>query len=151
MKKEHLLIIAVGFLILGYVLDAVVNPLASQLNLSTPYHFFTIANMSRFPFTYVSVLLKALGVIIGMLITLTSLGLKKFAKAGVLLVLSGLLQLYALQDVATQAYVVPLEWSLGFTLAGLLLFIPIIVYVLASLFETHDVFESSPLDDQSPS
>ena len=57
MKKEHLLIVAVGFLILGYVLDAVVNPLASQVSLSTPYHFFTIANLSRFPFTYVSVLL----------------------------------------------------------------------------------------------
>lgn len=141
MKKEYLLFVAVGFLILGYVLDAVVNPLSTQLNLSTPYHFFTPQNLSLYPLTFTSIILKALGVIIGALIILSSLGLKRFAKAGVLLILSGLLQLYALQDVATKAFVVPLEWSLGFTLAGVLLFIPIILYVFGSLFETHNVLE----------
>lgn len=58
------------------------------------------------------------------------------AAAGILLVISGLLQLYALQDVASRSYVVPLEWSLAFTLAGVLLLLPTLLYFLAGLVPT---------------
>jgi len=134
MKKEYLLILAVGMVILAYVLDAVVNPLS--LRLSTPYHYFTPTIISQYPFTTVSIVLKALAVVILPLITLSSLGLRRMASAGILLVLSGLLQLYALQDIATRAFVVPLEWSLGFTLAGVLLLLPTILYFLTGLIPT---------------
>jgi len=133
MKKEYLLILAVGMVILAYVLDAVVNPLT--LRLSTPYHYFTPETVSQYPFTTVSIVLKALAVFIVPVITLASLDLKKMAKSAILLVISGLLQLYALQDIATRAFVVPLEWSLGFTLAGVTLLIPTLLYFLTGLFE----------------
>ncbi len=149
MKKEYLLIVVIGFFILGYILDAVANPLS--LPLPTPYHFFTSSNISTYPFTTTSVVLKALGVVMGVLIVLASLGLKRFVKGAILLVLSGLLQLYALQDVATRAAVVPLEWALGFTLAGLLMFIPIMIFFFTSLFEHPDTSDSAPFDDQLPS
>lgn len=125
---------AVGMVILAYVLDAVVNPLA--LRLSTPYHYFTPSIISQYPFTTVSIALKALAVVILPLITFSSLGLKKMAQAASLLVLSALLQLYALQDIATRAFVVPLEWSLAFTLAGVLLLVPTLLYFLIGLVPT---------------
>jgi len=131
MKKEYLLILAVGMVILAYVLDAVVNPLT--LRLASPYHYFTPETISQYPFTTVSIVLKALAVFIIPVITLASLELKRMAKSGILLVISGLLQLYALQDIATRAFVVPLEWSLGFTLAGVLLLLPTILYFLTGL------------------
>lgn len=120
--------------ILAYVLDAVVNPLS--LRLATPYHYFTPTIISQYPFTTVSIVLKALAVIILPLITLASLGVRKMAAAGILLVISGLLQLYALQDVASRSYVVPLEWSLAFTLAGVFLLLPTLLYFLAGLVPT---------------
>src|SRR3989344_6024116 len=134
MKKEYLLILAVGMIILAYVLDAVVNPLS--LRLATSYHYFTPEIISQYPFTTVSIVLKALAVFIVPVITLASLELKRMAKSGILLVVSGLLQLYALQDIATRAFVVPLEWSLGFTLAGVLLLIPTLLYFLTGLVPT---------------
>ena len=144
------MIVAIGFFILGYILDAVANPLT--LALPTPYHFFTSANISTYPFTTTSIVLKALGVVMGVLIVLASLGLKRFIKGAILLVLSGLLQLYALQDVASRAAVVPLEWALGFTLAGLLMFLPILIFFFTSLFESRNTLdESAPFDDQLPS
>ncbi len=120
--------------ILAYVLDAVVNPLA--LRLPTPYHYFTPTIISQYPFTTVSIVLKALAVVILPLITFSSLGLKKMAQAATLLVISALLQLYALQDVATRAFVVPLEWSLAFTLAGVILLLPTLLYFLTGLIPT---------------
>lgn len=134
MKKEYLLILAVGMVILAYVLDAVVNPLT--LRLATPYHYFTPEIISQYPFTTVSIVLKALAVFIVPVITLASLGLHRIAKSVTLLVISGLLQLYALQDIATRAYVVPLEWSLGFTLTGFLLLLPAVLYFLTGLVPT---------------
>ena len=136
--------VVIGFLILGYVLDAVVNPLA--LNLPTPYHYFTLANLSKYPFTSVSIILKALSLVVSPLLLLASFGIKRFFKGAILLVISGLLQLYALQDVATAAKVIPLEWALGFTLAGLLLLAPILVFLIMGVFEGS---RSSP-DDHFP-
>ncbi len=133
MKKEFLTMVVIGFLILGYVLDAVVNPLA--LNLPTPYHYFTLANLSKYPFTSVSIILKALSLVVSPLLLLASFGIKRFFKGAILLVISGLLQLYALQDVATNARVLPLEWSISLTLTGLLLLIPTILYLLMGFIQ----------------
>jgi len=40
------------------------------------------------------------------------------------------MQLYALQDVATRAHVIPLEWSLALTLTGVVLLIPAIIFII---------------------
>lgn len=137
MKKEYLAILVVGILILTYVMDAVVLPLPQTF--TTPYHFFIPENFSTYPLTTTSIILKAVAVIMGLLVTLSSLGIKKLATAITILIVSGLLQLYALQDVVSKSYLVPLEWSLSFTLAGLALLIPMILYFMASAFEKPQV------------
>ena len=42
----------------------------------------------------------------------------------ILLIISGLAQLYAIQEIATGAQVIPMEWSLSLSLAGLALLLP---------------------------
>lgn len=148
MKKEYLLIVVVGFFILSYILDSVAKPLT--LALPTPYHFFTSDYISTYPFTSTSIVLKGLGMTMGSVIVLASINLKRFVKGAVLLILSGLLQLYALQNVVTKADVIPLEWSLGFALAGLLLLVPCVIFFCASLFEKPKMSNSTPFDNQSP-
>ena len=137
MKKEYLAILVVGILILTYVMDAVVVPLPDMF--TTPYHFFIPENFATYPLTTTSIALKALALIMGLLVTLSALGIKKIATAITLLVASGLLQLYALQDVVSKSFLVPLEWSLALTLAGLALLIPMLYYFMASAFEKSPV------------
>jgi len=142
MKKEYLIVLVIGFLILSYILDAVVNPLT--LDLITPYHFLAVNNFTTYPFTTTSIVLKALAIVLTPMIVLSALGLKKIAHAITLFVLSALLQLYALQDIASGAYVVPLEWSLGFTLAGLLLFIPVLIFFAGGLLDRFTTASEPP-------
>ena len=130
MKKEYYIFLSVGLIILAYLLDVVANPLEVSMSLPTPYHYFTAENILKYAFTSTSILLKALAIVFSLPTILAALDLKSMAKGIILLISSGLLQLYALQDVATNARVIPLEWSLALTLAGLILLLPAIVFIL---------------------
>lgn len=131
MKQEYILVIIIGLLIFAYVLDAVVNPL--KLQLATPYHFFDFSILTKYTFTTTSIVIKALALIMAPLWFLSFLDFSKLTKGAILLVLSGLMQLYALQDVATNAQVIPLEWSLSLTLTGVILLIPAVFYMVVGL------------------
>src|SRR3989338_67465 len=99
MKKEHALTLTVGLLILGYVLDAVAAPLS--IHLPTPYHFLPPDYFKTYPFSATSMVIKAVGVFLLLLTLLQALGLKAGTKGITLLILSGLIQLYSIQDVVT--------------------------------------------------
>lgn len=129
MKKEHILFIVVGFFLLSYLLDAVVNPL--NLSLATPYQFFSPKYLAQYAFTTVSIVLKSIAILLTPILFLNFLGISNMSKGITILILSALLQLYALQDVATNNQVVPLEWSLSFSLGGLLLLIPAVFYIIS--------------------
>ncbi|MFH1536289.1 MAG: hypothetical protein ABIC96_04475 [Patescibacteria group bacterium] len=128
MKKEYILVFIVGLFILAYVLDAVVNPL--RLNLITPYHYFSPAIYTKYAFTSTSIVIKSIALLFTVLWLISFMKISRLLKGGILLGLSGLMQLYALQDVATGSQIIPLEWSLSFTLAGVLLLTPMIIYLI---------------------
>ena len=145
MKQEYILVIIIGLLILAYVLDAVVNPL--KLQLPSPYHFFDPSFLSKYTFTTTSIVIKAIALVIAPLWFLSFLDLSKLTKGAILLVISGLMQLYALQDVATGAQVIPLEWSLSLTLTGVVLLIPTIIFILIGLTKkAHKSLTEGPYD-----
>lgn len=127
MKKEFLAIIIVGLFILAYVLDAAVNPLS--LRLASPYHFFTPEIMSLYVFTATSIIIKALALFLSLLWIVSIFELPFIGRGAILLVVSGLMQLYSLQDVATKAHILPLEWSLAFTFCGVILVAPSVFYL----------------------
>lgn len=131
MKQEYFPIIIAGLLILAYVLDATVNPLS--ISLVSPYHFFDPATLSKYTFTTTSLLIKSTALFIALLWFLSFLSFNKLTKGGIILFVSALMQLYALQDVAINSRVIPLEWSLALTLTGVILLIPAILYILAGL------------------
>jgi hypothetical protein len=131
MKQEYILIIIIGLLIFAYVLDAVVNPL--QLRLATPYHFFDPDILAKYTFTTTSIIIKSVALIMAPLWFLSFLSLNKLTKGAILLVLAALMQLYALQDVASNSKVIPLEWSISLALTGAVLLIPSILYIIIGL------------------
>src|SRR3989344_199935 len=132
MKKEHIGLIVGGLLLFGYLLDAVANPLPHRF--PTPYHFFTPASLTLYPFTTTSVVIKALGLFLGTTWLISLTGLQRQVKGVILFMVSALVQFYSLQDVASRAFVLPLEWSLSMTLAGALLLIPMVFYFVAGFF-----------------
>jgi ABC-type tungstate transport system substrate-binding protein len=134
MKAEFVLLTLVGMSILAYVLDAVVNPL--HLPLATPYEFFHPAAFSLYPFSIISIALKALVIAIGVPWVLSFTGIHHLVRAGITLVILGLLQLYAVQDVATGANILSQEWALGLTLGGMLLIVPLIIHLILGMFQS---------------
>lgn len=145
MKQEYVLVIIIGLLVLAYVLDAVVNPL--KLRLVTPYHFFDPQILSKYTFTTTSIVIKSVALIMAPVWFLSFLDFSKLTKGSILLVLSGLMQLYALQDVATNAQVIPLEWSLSLTLTGVILLIPATAYIFIGFGEkAHKNLTEGPYD-----
>ena len=136
MKKEYIIAFSIGLIILAYILDAIVNPLDMTLSLSTPYHYLTPEIVQTYAFTFTSVFFKALAIFLSIPTILAALDLKAITKGVSLLIISGLLQLYALQDVATKANVVPLEWSIALTVSGLMLLLPAIINLLIGFFSS---------------
>ena len=128
MKKETVLVIIIGLFLLSYVLDAVVKPL--QVPLANPFQFLNPKLLTLYPFTATSIVIKGIGIFLTSLLFLSFAEGYHTVKGAVLLVLIGLMELYALQDIATRAQVVPLEWSLSLSLAGLALLFPMIIYFI---------------------
>jgi len=146
MKHEYILVVIIGLLILTYVLDAIVNPL--KLQLPSPYHFFDPQILSKYTFTTTSILIKTTALVMATVWFLSFLSFHRLTKGAILLVISGLMQLYALQDVATNSKVIPLEWSLALTLTGVLLLIPAIIYIFIGLTQkAHKSLTKDPYDD----
>jgi|GEM_PF-2030500 len=134
--KEYSLLLIIGLFILAYLLDAVVQPL--DLVLQTPYQFLQGSFISTFPFSAASVLIKGLGLFLAPLWILSFFSDRGWGKASLLFIVSAIWQLYALQDVSTQSYLIPLEWSLSLSLAGAALLVPVVVLLLKNiLFVAH--------------
>lgn len=131
MKKEYLFIFTAGLFLLAYVLEAVVNPL--NINLATPYDFLKPTLIARYPFTSAILTIKTIAIFLSPLLLLSYLPKHHLAKGLLLIVLSGLAQLYTIQEVATGAKVIPMEWSLSITFAALALLLPAVIEILLGL------------------
>lgn len=131
MKKEYAFVFIAGLFLLAYVLEAVVNPLA--LNLATPYDYLSPALLARYPFTTAIILIRALALFLAPVWLFSFLSGNHTLKGVVLLLVAGLAQLYAIQEIATGAQLIPLEWSLSLSLAGVALLLPSVLQFLISL------------------
>jgi len=130
--KEYVLAIIGGLFLLAYVLQSGVKPL--NLNLTSPYQFLSPGYFKLYPFTGAIILIRSLALFISPLWLLSWFGPAHTAKGITLLILSGLMQLYALQQVAGAcAPTVSMEWSLSFTIAGLILLLPTAIFFLKGL------------------
>lgn len=133
-SKEYVLLFIVALFLLAYLLDLAVEPL--DLAIQSPYYFFNSDLMSAFPFSTVSIFIKALALFLTPLWLFSFFDSKGFAKPILLLLWSALIQLYAVQDVVTKAELVPLEWALSLTASGLALLIPTLVFFIKAIIRS---------------
>ncbi|MFC1627270.1 hypothetical protein ACFL18_01785 [Patescibacteria group bacterium] len=128
LPKEYTMVIIIGLFLLAYLLDVLVDPL--QINLVTPYHYLQPQHLTRYPFTTASILIKSIALFITPLWILSFFSKHFYAKGGTLLVLASLMQLYAIQEIATNTQIIPLEWSLSLSIGGAALLLPSILFIL---------------------
>jgi len=127
LPKEYTLVIIIGLFLLAYLLDVLVDPL--QLDLITPYYYLNPQYLVRYPFTTASIFIKSLALFLSPIWLLSFFKQHFYAKGGALLILASLMQLYAIQEVATNTQIIPLEWSLSLSIGGAVLLIPSIFFI----------------------
>jgi hypothetical protein len=126
--KEQVFITIIGLFLLSYLLEAIVDPL--HISLATPYEFFNPTFFAKYPFVTATVIIRGLSFFLTPLFLFSFFAKGYFPKAIILLVVSALTQLYALQEVTSGSTLVPLEWSLSLSLAGASLVIPLVIYLI---------------------
>ena len=131
MKQEYTIILIIGLFIASYVLEAIVQPLS--LSLATPYHYLSIENLTTYPFSTTVIIVRAIGIFLAPIWLMSFFEKGYTTKAAIILVLAGLSQLYVLQELATGQQILPLEWSLAVSLAGLALVPMIPIFFLRSV------------------
>jgi hypothetical protein len=132
LPKEQIFIIIVGLFLLSYLLENIVTPLRTHL--ATPYSFLNPVVFSKYPFTAVVVIIRALALFSSPLFLLSFIEKQYFAKVGILLVIGSLSQLYSLQQLISGTTMIPLEWAISLSIAGGLLVIPLVIIALQGLF-----------------
>ena len=131
--KEYLLLVVAGLFIASYVLNMFAGPV--KLNLTSPVQFLNPNIISRYPFTAVEIFVRALALAMGIVVFLAFIQKKYFAKMATCIILGGLGILYAIQQLANQGRITPLQWTLAFAGAGVMLVPPIIYYLVRGIIE----------------
>lgn len=131
--KEQIFVFIIGLFLLSYLLEAIVDPLT--LKLATPYDYFSPLHFGKYPFTTTTVIIRGLSIFLTPLFLLSFIPKSYFAKVGLLLVVSSLAQLYALQEVASGTTLIPLEWSLSLSVAGAFLILPIVFIIIQGIVD----------------
>ena len=120
MDKEYWLVAAVALLILASVLDS----FAGAVNLSVgnnPFSFLTVSSLATYPFTAVALGVRSLGLFVLILTAFSTIERQYVIKMLGALLLGVLAELYTVQQLATGSAVTPLNWTLSFAYAGVLL------------------------------
>jgi hypothetical protein len=135
MKIEYVISTLIGLFIFGYVLDMVSGPF--NLVLTSPFGFLQMAHLSKYPFTAVSIAAKTLAIFIATVLTIQTLsGPKHFLASTLFFVSAALMELYAIQQIATQAFLISLQWTLALSYAAVVLLIPCAIYLVIGTFKS---------------
>lgn len=145
MKKEYLIVATIAMFILSYGIDIASG--VENLPIRQPYSFLEPKVLAVYPFTAVSIGLKTLGFMLSVLLTISTFEKKYLAKGVFLFFTGALMNLYAIQQLATGMRLIPIEWTLGLAYAGTMLIIPALFYFLiGTTKQIHRNFTSDPFD-----
>ena len=146
MKQEYTLVLIIGLLIAAYVLEAIVQPLG--LDLATPYHYLNPQTLATYPFTTTLIIIRAVALFLAPIWLMSFIDGGYNFKTGASFVLAGLTQLYVLQELATGNKILPLEWALAISLAGLAMLLPMIIYFFRGLLRSaHRKLRDNDVDE----
>lgn len=134
MKKEYTAVVTISFFLLAYVLEALSGKVVFP-PMASPAAFLNPTVLNKFPFTATAIAIRTVALVLSLLLVLSFTEIKKYIKAGIVFVLAFLFELYAIQQLATGARTTPLEWTLSFSYAGVVLTPIIIFFLIAGIFE----------------
>lgn len=148
MKIEYFFTGALALVIFGYVLDFLSGPIV--LDLASPFAFLNPEMLAKYPFTAVSVGVKTLAIFIATVLAVTSLGGNNYPMQGAtVLILAALMELYAIQQIATKSSILSIQWNLSLAFAGASLIIPAVIFVLTALIKSvHRNLTADPYDSE---
>ena len=129
--KEQTFVAIIGLFLLAYLLEAIVDPLTVRL--TTPYAYFSADYFLKYPFTTATVIIRGLSLFLTPVFLLSFIPKGYFAKLGIIIVVSALAQLYSLQGIVSNTTMMPLEWSLSLTFAGVCLALPAVIYIIKGI------------------
>ena len=130
--KAQLFVVTIGLFLVSFLLEKIVSPI--KLGVSSPYAFLDPTQFVKFPFTSVVIVIRAFSFFLAPLFLLSFIPHRYFVKIGILLIIGSLCQLYSLQETVSGPGLLPIEWAISISLAGALLVIPIIYFVLKGIF-----------------
>jgi len=133
MPKEYWVAAGIALLVLSSVLDSFAGPVSLIVG-RNPFAFLSAASLGTYPLTAVAIGVRAVGVFILAVTTISAIDKQYFLKAVGVLILGVLVELYAVQQLATGAQTTPLNWTLAFAYAGALLLPAIFYYLLRGAF-----------------
>ena len=128
MEKEIWVLIAIALLIMASVLDS----FAGTVNIvvgNNPFSFLAVGSLVTYPFTAVALGVRSLGLFFLVLTAFSTIERQYVIKMMGALLLGVLAELYTVQQLATGSSVTPLNWTLSFSYAGVLL-VPAFIYYL---------------------
>jgi hypothetical protein len=131
MKKEYSFTTAAILFLISYLVDrfsGVVN-----IVIKNPFLFINQVYLTQYPLTALAIGFKALGLLISVVLILSFIEKLYFAKAGIVIFVGIISELYAIQQTATGMRTTPIQWTLSFALAGILFIIPFIYYIIKGI------------------
>lgn len=146
MKTEYLLATALGMFGFGYVLDLISGPFT--IALQNPFVFLSTQYLTTYPFTAVSIAAKTVSIFIVVTLAVQTLAGKKYFLASTLLFITGaLMELYAIQQIATQSLLISLQWTLALAYTAVVLLFPSLLYLIVGSIKTaHKNLTNDPYD-----
>ncbi len=149
MKIEYFLGGAAGLVIFGYVLDILAGPLTLVIN--SPFDFLTPVMLSTYPFTAVSVGAKTVAIFVSTVMIVTTAGGTKYSLQSIIVfIMAALMELFAIQQIATHGNNVSMQWNLAFAFSGVLLVVPAVIYMIMAMVKSaHKNLVADPYESDS--
>ena len=133
MKKEFLLLIALAFFVLGYVLDYLAGPVSIALKEANPFIFLSRDYLNNYPLTALAVIIRAVGLFISLILLFATVEKHYAAKSLTTLIIGVIAELYAIQQIATGMRTTSLQWTLSIAYAGVSLIVLIVYFLFAAM------------------
>lgn len=128
MKKEYILVAVIGMVILSLALDNLGGTLRPTVQ--NPFEYLNKETLTTYPLTSASIILKTLAIFLGTLFIFSLIEKKYTAKGLFLFLIAAVLELYSIQQFATQTFLAPMEWSMSFAWSGAVLLLPAAIFII---------------------
>lgn len=131
MKKEIVFVITALLFLLAYVLDYFAGKLS--LSIVSPIAFLNQSYFTLYPMTFVAVMIRSVAIMLSVTLILSVMERQFFVKLGISAFLAFIAEIYAFQQLATNATITPLLWTLAISYGGALLIIPMVFYIFLGI------------------